>query len=148
MNHDSSRMWGRPQNPCTQPFLPVRAFFAFFVFAVFAQPVTWMGVFWCISSPFWAVNAVGITSGLAVVCLTLRVTVFLWPLLLMVTFFLTSTVFVTAHRLPLAARAEYLPSGSVSSKLPIGWSGTAANVLLVMPALLMNVSPCRSIVTP
>ena len=52
------------------------------------------------------------------------------------------------QRFPLAASAEYLPSGSVSSKLPTGASGTVRNVLLVIPALLMNVSPCRSSVTP
>ena len=44
------------------------------------------------------------------------------------------------HRFPFAASAEYGPWGKVSSKLPTGWSGTALNVLLVMPALLMNVS--------
>ena len=52
------------------------------------------------------------------------------------------------QRLPFAARAEYLPSGSVSSKLVTGWSGTVWNVLEVIPALLMNVEPTRSIVTP
>src|SRR6185437_208277 len=52
------------------------------------------------------------------------------------------------QRFPLAASAEYLPCGSVSSKLPTGASGTVWNVLLVMPALLMNVSPCKSSVTP
>src|SRR5580693_5088628 len=52
------------------------------------------------------------------------------------------------HRFPFAARAEYLPSGNVSSKLPTGASGIAWNVLLVIPALLMNVSPCTSSVTP
>ena len=52
------------------------------------------------------------------------------------------------QRFPFAARAEYLPSGSVSWKLPTGASGTVLNVLLVMPALLMNVSPCRSSVIP
>src|ERR1700722_11463043 len=50
---------------------------------------------------------------------------------------------VLLHKLPLAARAESEPSGSVSSKLPTGASGTVAKVLLVIPALLMNVSPCR-----
>ena len=48
------------------------------------------------------------------------------------------------QRLPFAASAESGPSGSVSSKLPIGASGTVRNVRLVIPFLLMNVSPCRS----
>ena len=52
------------------------------------------------------------------------------------------------QRLPLAASAEYLPSGSVSSKVSNGTSGVEANVEDVMPALLMNVSPTSLIVTP
>ena len=73
--------------------------------------------------------------------LTLRVTVFFWPWTLTVTFFLTVMVVVSAQRFPFAASAEYWPSGSVSSKLPTGTSGTVLNVLDVIPALLMNV--CR-----
>ena len=75
-------------------------------------------------------------------------TVLFLPWTLTVTFFLTVTVFVSAHRFPFAASAEYLPSGNVSSKLPTGASGTVLNVLDVIPALLMNVVPTRSIVTP
>ena len=41
-----------------------------------------------------------------------------------------------------------LALGEVSSKLPKGTSGTVLNVLLVIPALLMNVSPTSSTVTP
>ncbi len=52
------------------------------------------------------------------------------------------------QRLPFAASAENLPSGRVSSKVPTGTSGTVLNVLLVIPALLMNVVPTRSTVTP
>ena len=52
------------------------------------------------------------------------------------------------QRLPFAASAEYLPCGSVSWKVVTGWSGTVRNVELVIPFLLMNVSPCRSIVMP
>ncbi len=78
-------------------------------------------------------NAVGIVSDPATDSLTLRVSACLWPLTLTVTFFLTVTVFVSEQTLPLAAKAEYLPSGSVSSKLVTGWSGTVWNVLLVMP---------------
>jgi len=52
------------------------------------------------------------------------------------------------QRLPLAASAENVPSGSVSSNVPTGTSGTVLNVLLVIPALLMNVAPTRSTVTP
>src|ERR1039457_2657071 len=52
------------------------------------------------------------------------------------------------QRLPLAARAENLPSGSVSSNVPTGTSGTVLNVLLVIPALLMNVVPTRSTIVP
>ena len=71
----------------------------------FGQPVTLTGVFWWISAPFWPVNAVGISRDPRRVCLTLRVSVLRWPLFLMVTFFLTVTVFVSEQRLPLAARA-------------------------------------------
>ena len=46
-----------------------------------------------------------------------------------------------AHRLPFAPKAEYLPSGRVSSKLLKGLSGTVLKVVLVTPALLMNVVP-------
>src|SRR5665213_1464455 len=52
------------------------------------------------------------------------------------------------QRVPLAARAEYLPSGSVNSKLPTGTSGTVLNVELVIPAFEMNVVPTRSTVVP
>ena len=72
----------------------------------FAQPVTLTGVLSWISAPFWARNAVGIVRVAGWVCLTLRVSVFLWPLTLTVTFFLTVTVFVSEQRLPLAASAE------------------------------------------
>jgi len=61
---------------------------------------------------------------------------------------LTVLVVVGLHRLPLAASAEYGPSGSVSSKLVTGWSGTVLNVELVIPAGLMYVLPVRTIVTP
>ena len=47
-----------------------------------------------------------------------------------------------------AASALNGPSGSFNSKLVIGTSGTLRNVLLVIPALLMNVSPCKNTVTP
>ena len=52
------------------------------------------------------------------------------------------------QRLPFAASAEFGPWGSVSLKLVTGWSGMVRNVLLVIPCLLMNVSPCRFIVIP
>jgi hypothetical protein len=52
------------------------------------------------------------------------------------------------HRFPLAASAEYGFSGKVSSNVPTGTSGTVLNVLLVIPALLMNVVPTNSTVTP
>src|SRR3977135_3508402 len=47
------------------------------------------------------------------------------------------------QRFPFAASAELRPCGRYSSKLLIGTSGTWLNVELVMPALLMNVSPIR-----
>ena len=47
------------------------------------------------------------------------------------------------HKFPFAASAESGPWGSFSSNVPIGTSGIVRNVLLVIPALLMNVSPCR-----
>ena len=50
------------------------------------------------------------------------------------------------QRFPFAASALSGPCGSVSSKFATGWSGTALNVLLVIPCLLMNVSACRSMV--
>jgi hypothetical protein len=56
-------------------------------------------------------------------------------------------VFAPAQRLSSAVRAEYLPSGSVSSKVLRGLSGIALKVVEVIPDLLMNVSPTRSIVT-
>ena len=49
------------------------------------------------------------------------------------------------HRSPFAASAEYLPCGSVSSKVEKGWSGTALNVVLVMP-FQIDVEPTRSTV--
>ena len=52
------------------------------------------------------------------------------------------------QRFPFAANAEFLPCGSFSSKLPTGTSGNVRNVLLVIPALLMNVSPCSWMVVP
>ena len=68
--------------------------------------MTVIGVLWCFSAPFWPTNAVGISRAAGCVVLMLRVTVFLWPLTLTVTFFLTVVVFVIEQRLPLAARAE------------------------------------------
>jgi hypothetical protein len=47
------------------------------------------------------------------------------------------------QRFPFAASAESGPCGRCSSNVPIGTSGIVRNVLLVIPALLMNVSPCR-----
>src|ERR1700728_1408643 len=89
------------------------------VFAVLGQPVTWICVLCLKTAPFWATNLVGIFS-------------FARDL----------------QRLPFAASAEYLPSGRYNSKVPTGTSGTVLNVLLVMPALLMNVVPVRSTLTP
>ena len=43
----------------------------------------------------------------------------------------------------MAASAEYLPSGRYSSNVLTGTSGTVLNVLLVIPALLMNVLPVK-----
>src|ERR1700722_6570690 len=100
--------------PAFLPSLP-----AFFLAVLcFTQPVTPIGVFCLMVAPFWAVNAVGITS-------------------------------LGWQRLPLAASAEYLPWGRLSSKLPTGASGMVWNVLEVMFVFgLMNVSPCRFRVTP
>jgi hypothetical protein len=59
-------------------FLPFRFsfFFAgFFAGLAFGQFVTLTGVTSWISAPFWATNSVGICSGSATVCSTLRVTV-------------------------------------------------------------------------
>ena len=52
------------------------------------------------------------------------------------------------QRFPFAASAEYVPSGRYSSKSSKGTSGTVLNVVLVIPALLMNVAPTRSTRTP
>ena len=92
-------------------FLPFLAFLCLTVLCL-AQPVTLIGVDWCMADPFCAVKAVGIFN-------------------------------VLAHRLPFAARALKAPSGSLSSNDPIGTSGTDLNVLLVIPAFDMNVSPCN-----
>jgi hypothetical protein len=94
-------------------------FFLFWPFLCFEQSFTLIGVDWCITAPFWAVNAVGTFSP---------------PL--------------TLQRLVLAARAELAPCGSFSSNVPIGTSGTWRNVELVMPAFEMNVSPCNCTVVP
>ena len=69
-------------------------------------------VLWWITAPFCATNSVGIFS-------------LLWA----------------AQRFPFAASAEYGPSGRYSSNVLTGTSGTVLNVLLVIPALLMNVLP-------
>ena len=74
---------------------------AFFALCAVGQPVTAISVFCLNVAPFWPVNSVGISSDAGFVSLTLRMTVFLWPLTLTVTFFLTVTVLVSAHRLPL-----------------------------------------------
>src|SRR6202167_1926833 len=57
-------------------------------------------------------------------------------------------VSLLVHRSPFAASAEYLPSGRYSSNVLTGTSGTVLNVLEVIPALLMNVVPVRSTLTP
>ena len=85
----------------------------------FGQPLTLIGVFCLRTAPFWAVNSVGIFNP---------------PL--------------TVHKFAFAVSAEYFPWGSVSSKELTGASGTWANVDEVIPALLMNVSPTRSMVIP
>ena len=123
----------------------MRAFLAFFALA---QPVTLIGVFSWITAPFCAVKAVGISSDEDSVSRTLRVTVFVWPLAVSFTLCLTRAVLVGLHRFPFAASAENDPSGSVSSNVPTGTSGIVWKVELVIPALLMNVSECRSTVTP
>ena len=54
----------------------------------------------------------------------------LW--LILAPFWATNAVGIASfvlQRLPLAASAEYLPSGRLSSKLPTGTSGTVLNVL-------------------
>ena len=48
----------------------------------------------------------------------------------------------------MAVSAENGPSGRYSSNVLTGTSGTLLNVLLVIPALLMNVLPVRSTLTP
>jgi hypothetical protein len=55
---------------------------------------------------------------------------------------------LAVQRSPVAASAEFGPCGSVSSNVPTGTSGMVRNVELVIPSGLMNVSPCRSTVTP
>ena len=133
------------------PPLPLAFFFAFFAFFAgfdFGHPVTLTGCSGGFRRRSGRRTRSASRGSRAGSVLTLRVSVCLWPLILTVTFFLTVVVFVREQRLPLAARAEYLPSGSVSSKLVTGWSGTVLNVLLVIPALLMNVLPVRTIFTP
>jgi hypothetical protein len=44
---------------------------------------------------------------------------------------------LVVQRLRLAARAEYLPCGRISSKVPTGTSGTVLKAVLVTPAWLM-----------
>src|SRR6202167_3532688 len=57
-------------------------------------------------------------------------------------------VSLLVHRSPFAASAEYFPSGKYSSNELTGTSGTVLNMLEVIPALLMNVVPVRSTLTP
>jgi hypothetical protein len=102
-----------------QAFSAAASFWARSCAAVFAfgQPLTLIGVDWWITAPFWATNSVGIFNP---------------PL--------------TVHKFAFAVNALNLPWGNVSSKELTGASGTWANVDEVIPDLLMNVSPTRSIV--
>ena len=129
-------------------FFPPPFFFAFFAGFDFAHPVTLTGVDSWISAPFWAMNAVGIARDSTTCLVVFLVTFLVLPWTFSFTVFFVVTDFVGAHRLPFAARAEYLPSGSVISKLVTGWSGTVWKVLEVIPALLMNVEATRLIVKP
>ncbi len=90
-------------------FFALRLVF-FFTLLAFGQPVTLIFVDWWITAPFCATNSVGIFNP---------------PL--------------TVHKFAFAVSAEYFPWGSVSSNVLTGASGTVLNVLLVIPALLMNV---------
>ena len=63
----------------------------------------------------------------------------------------TNSVGITSlllQRFVFAVSAAYGPWGSVNSNVPTGTSGIVLNVLLVIPALLMNVEPTRSTVAP
>src|SRR5277367_6061719 len=108
-----------------EPFFLWQAFKAALSFCarvralVFLQPVTVTGVSWLRVAPFCPTKSEGIFNP---------------PL--------------TVHRFPFAASAEYFPSGNVSVNVLKGWSGTVLNVVLVTPALLMNVVPTKSTVTP
>src|SRR6185437_3063149 len=82
------------------------------------QPVGEIWVLVWMTAPFCATNEVGIVS------------------------------FVVVQRFLLAANAESWPWGRSSSKVPTGTSGIVLKVLLVMPALLMNVEPIRCTVAP
>ena len=94
-------------------------------------------------------NPVGITSGAGTVSLTVLVTLRVWPLLLTVTFFLTVTVCVGLQRFPIPVNSEYGPAGNVTVASSNGTPGIAGSVALVIPVVsLMNVSLCRSTVTP
>ena len=117
----------------------------FFVFCLcFVHPVILIGVFWWVLVPFWLVNVVGMVSVVVTV-----LWVVLWCLWVWVVVFLCCVVVcVSVQRLVFAASALVGPCGSVSWKLVTGWSGTARNVELVIPVLLMNVSPCRLMVIP
>ena len=55
---------------------------------------------------------------------------------------LTVTVFVEAHRLPFAARAEYLPSGRVSSKLVMPSEFVAQNGAVMKQSTKIAVTGC------
>ncbi len=93
-------------------------------------------------------NTVGIASAAGSVCLTLRVTVRLRPLTLTVTFFLTRTVFVSEHRFPFAASAEFGPCGRFSSNVETGTSGTGPERGAGDALGEMNVSRAACTVTP
>lgn len=88
---------------------------------------------------------------LGVVCLVQCVVVMCVVWCIVVPFWAVNVVGMFSlwvHRLPFAASAEFGPWGSVSSNVPTGSSGIAGKVELVIPFLLMNVSPCRLSVTP
>ena len=95
---------------------------ASFCARVNAQPVTPIAVLWWISSPFWALKSVGITS--------------FWP---------QKLPFALAGRF--APNSLNGPVGMLTSIDSNGTSGVLRNVALVMP-LPMNVSPCSSMWTP
>jgi hypothetical protein len=95
---------------------------------VLGQFVTTMCVFCVVVALFCAVSVVGICSGVGMVCLMVLVMCLVCPWMRMVVCLCLVMVFVGVQRLPLAASAEWGPSGNIVWNDVMGASGTVSNL--------------------